>query len=102
MTGYVCVVGEDRQRQRREGYRLKGANGFGPLNSSGSFAALRMTAGTGNIEDRQPQGHATARTDNSKDVQWRGRATARIGGRGIGDGGTDNGNGNSNSNSRSL
>jgi hypothetical protein len=31
-----------------EGYGLKGTNDFGWLSSSGSFAALRMTAGTGN------------------------------------------------------
>ena len=49
-----------------EGYGLKGTDGFGLLSSSGSFAALRMTAGTGNSRNGQQQEWATAGMGNSR------------------------------------
>src|SRR5260370_1420092 len=42
-----CASEEKRTGKSVEGYGLKGTDGFGSLSSSGSFAALRMTARTG-------------------------------------------------------
>jgi hypothetical protein len=42
------VLEEEQATARGRRYGLKGRDGFGALSSSGSFAALRMTAGTNN------------------------------------------------------
>ena len=53
---------------RYEGLREKGSGGSGAGSLAGSFAALRMTAKTGNGKDRQGTGNeqATARAGNGR------------------------------------
>src|SRR5260370_275030 len=51
VSGYGRNYGSGGEEKRKgkgvEGYGLKGTDGFGSLSSSGSFAALRITARTG-------------------------------------------------------
>jgi hypothetical protein len=81
MTVFVLRLERTGNGKDAESYGLKSSDGFGLLSSSGSFAELRMTAGTGNGKDNS---RVTAGADNGKGNS---RVTA----------GADNGKGNSRS-----
>jgi len=53
---FVLKLERTGNGQGAEWYGLRGSDGFGGLNSSGSFAALRMTTGTVRNRRRQLQG----------------------------------------------
>jgi hypothetical protein len=55
MTKVFEFVRRKATAKRGQEHGLKDMDGLGLLSSAGSFASLRMTAGTNNGEDRQQQ-----------------------------------------------